>query len=128
MILDAELLARTLEHAEAYLAGLPERHVGAREAPDALRRGLTDEGVPAREVIDDLVAAAEPGLVASPGPRYFRFVTGGALPAALAADWLPAAWGQNTGLPAMSPAGPRAQEGGEGVLLDGLRPAAGARA
>jgi glutamate/tyrosine decarboxylase-like PLP-dependent enzyme len=120
MILDAELLARTLEHAEAYLGGLPERHVGALAAPDALRGGLTDEGVPARTVIDELVAAAEPGLVASPGPRYFGFVTGGALPAALAAEWLAAAWDQNGGLYATSPAAAVAEEVAQDWLLDVL--------
>jgi hypothetical protein len=65
MILDADLLARTLAHAEAFLAGLPERHVGARADPDGLRIALTDGGVPAATVIDELVAAADPGLVAS---------------------------------------------------------------
>ena len=58
---------------------------------------------PAR-VIDDLVAAADPGLVATTGPRYFGFVTGGALPATVAAEWLTTTWDQNVGLYVMSPA------------------------
>src|SRR3954469_13232510 len=118
MILDAALLERTLRHAESYLAGLPERHVGAIGDPAGLRVALTDEGVPAAQVVDELVAAAEPGLVASPGPRYFGFVTGGALAPALAADWLAAAWDQNAGLYATSPAAAGAEEVAAGWLLD----------
>ena len=60
-------------------------------------------------VITELAAAAEPGLVAEPGGRYFGFVIGGSLPGALAADWLAAAWDQNAGLyvggPAAAPSG-----------------------
>src|SRR5258705_7176417 len=115
MILDAELLERTLRHAEAYLAGLPERHVGAVADPAGLRIALTDDGVGAAQVVDELVAAAEPGLVGSPGPRYFGFVTGGALPPALAADWLAAAWGPNGGPYSTPPAPPGAQGGAAGL-------------
>jgi glutamate/tyrosine decarboxylase-like PLP-dependent enzyme len=118
MILDAELLERTLRHAETYLGGLEERHVGAVADPAGLRVALTDDGVPAAQVVDELVAAAEPGLIASPGPRYFGFVTGGALPPALAADWLAAAWDQNGGLYATSPAAAVAEEVAAGWLLD----------
>jgi glutamate/tyrosine decarboxylase-like PLP-dependent enzyme len=120
MILDAELLERTLRHAETYLGGLEERHVGAVADPAGLRVALTDDGVPAAQVVDELVAAAEPGLIASPGPRYFGFVTGGALPPALAADWLAAAWDQNGGLYATSPAAAVAEEVAAGWLLDVL--------
>src|SRR5689334_11381939 len=89
-----DLLARTLAHAERYLASLSERPVGTLRIPE-FDDQLTDDGVPAAQVIDELAASAEPGLVATAGPRYFGFVTGGALPAALAADWLVAAWDQN---------------------------------
>jgi glutamate/tyrosine decarboxylase-like PLP-dependent enzyme len=70
--------------------------------PDELRKALggplPEEPVPADEVVEELAAAAEPGLVAMGSGRYFGFVIGGALPAALAADWLATAWDQNAGL------------------------------
>jgi glutamate/tyrosine decarboxylase-like PLP-dependent enzyme len=55
-------------------------------------------------VVAGLARAAEPGLVANGGGRYFGFVVGGSIPAALAADWLTAAWDQNAGLYVLSPA------------------------
>jgi len=49
-------------------------------------------------VIDELAAAVEPGLLAIDSPRFFGWVMGGSLPAALAADWLVSAWDQNAGM------------------------------
>jgi glutamate/tyrosine decarboxylase-like PLP-dependent enzyme len=57
------------------------------------------------EVIDELVAAVDPGLVGTQSPRYFGFVIGGGLDAAIAADWLTSVWDQNGG---GYPAGPSA--------------------
>jgi glutamate/tyrosine decarboxylase-like PLP-dependent enzyme len=102
------MLERALRHAEAFLASLPDRPVGPPVDPDTLRAALgqelADEGVPGEQVIDELVAGADPGIVASAGGRYFGFVTGGALPAALAADWLTSAWDQNAHMWVGSPA------------------------
>jgi glutamate/tyrosine decarboxylase-like PLP-dependent enzyme len=104
-----DLLARTLAHAERYLNGVGDRPARATATADELRAMLAataplpDAGEPASSVIDRLAAAAATGTVASQGPRYFGFVTGGSLPVATAADWLVSAWDQNPGIFVLSP-------------------------
>src|SRR5271154_1226203 len=61
-----------------------------------------------------------PATVASTGARYFGFVTGGSLPAAMAANWLAGAWDQNAALFAQSPVASRIEEIASGWLLDVL--------
>ena len=97
-----DLLRRTAELAADYIDSLGERPVFPEVTPEQLRKALggplPDGPIPAEQVIDELAAGAEPGLVAMGSGRYFGFVIGGALPAALAADWLTSAWDQNAGL------------------------------
>jgi glutamate/tyrosine decarboxylase-like PLP-dependent enzyme len=102
-----DLLERTAALAEAFLDTVASRPVGqpiARPGLQDLVGPLPEVGVEPATVIEELAAAADPGLVASAGPRYFGFVIGGSLPAALAADWLTSAWDQNAGLYLSSPA------------------------
>jgi glutamate/tyrosine decarboxylase-like PLP-dependent enzyme len=103
-----EVLDDAARLARAYIDSLPSRPVGASaplaELVSRLARPLSDDGVDPRTVIEDLARDVEPGLVASAGPRYFGFVIGGALPVAVAADWLTSAWDQNAGIHAASPA------------------------
>lgn len=107
-------LAAAAQHAEQFLAGLDERPVAARVdaagVRDVLGGPLPEHGEDPKAVIDALVAGAEPGLVATAGPRHFGFVIGGALPAALAADWLVSAWDQNAAYHSLSPAAAAIEE------------------
>ena len=102
------LLRDAHARALAYLGGLAERPVAPTAADvaglDALDFPLPGPGVDAASVLAMLDDCGSPGTVASGGPRYFGFVTGGALPIAQAAAWLITAWDQNSALPVMSPA------------------------
>ncbi len=119
------LLSRTHALATRFLDTLPDRQVHARasfaELKAALGRPLQDAPEDPITVIEQLADAADPGLMATAGPRYFGFVTGGSLPAALAADWLTSAWDQNAGLHVLSPAASAVEEVVAGWLLDILR-------
>src|SRR2546430_17695871 len=94
-------LGRVFELARDYIATHRDRPVWPVTSLEALRRALNGP-LPAEpasdfDVVEQLARAAEPGLVATTGPRYFGFVTGGALPATAAAHWLPSAGGPNPG-------------------------------
>jgi glutamate/tyrosine decarboxylase-like PLP-dependent enzyme len=101
-------LGEAFDRALAYLEELPDRPVAGRAGLAELRAALGGPlpGRPQdpREVVAELARAAEPGLVASGGGRYFGFVVGGATPAALAADWLTSTWDQNAALYVLGPA------------------------
>jgi len=101
-------LGEAFDQALAWLEGLPTRPVpgraGLAELRAALGGPLPERPQDPREVVAELARAAEPGLVASGGGRYFGFVVGGATPAALAADWLTSTWDQNAGLYVLGPA------------------------
>ncbi|PYO37025.1 MAG: aspartate aminotransferase family protein [Gemmatimonadetes bacterium] len=115
-------LSVAAEAARRFLAGVADRPVGSAATPAeltaALGGPLPEDGVDAARVVADLARAADPGIVASAGPRYFGFVVGGSLPAAVGADWLTTAWDQNAGIYVLSPAAAVVEDVAAGWLLD----------
>lgn len=105
---DTRALERAHRIALDFLAGLPDRHVGATaDAATLLERlggPVPESGTDDARVVEELAAAVEPGLVATAGPRYFGFVIGGSVPAARAVDSLVGTWDQNAALFISSPA------------------------
>lgn len=117
-----DALMRAVEHSFTWLDGLQTRPVAATASLDDLRarlgRPLGDHGVAAAQVIDELVADVDGGVLGCQGGRFFGWVIGGALPAAMAADWLTSAWDQNAGIYACGPAASVVEEVAAGWLKD----------
>ncbi|MBN2102601.1 aspartate aminotransferase family protein [bacterium] len=102
------VLESTLAHALSYIENLDEVPVSATAGLAGLRqrldRPLADEGMDATQVIDELVDDVHGGILGSSGGRFFGWVVGGSVPAALAADWLTSTWDQPAALFASGPA------------------------
>ena len=117
-------MRRAAELAEQHVATLRDRpvraSVGYEDVLAALDEPLPERGEDDEAVLEHLAAGAGPGIVASPGPRYFGFVTGGALPAALASDWLVSAWDQNAFSRVSSPAAAAIEAVAERWVLEAL--------
>ncbi|WP_117211998.1 pyridoxal phosphate-dependent decarboxylase family protein [Allorhizocola rhizosphaerae] len=117
-----EALGRAVAHARQWLGTLPDRPVPPRASADELLPGLGGE-LPAgptdpAEVVDLLAELVEPGLMAMPSGRFFGWVIGGTLPAAMAADWLVSAWDQNSAMRFPTPATAAVEEAAGAWLLD----------
>ena len=119
-----ELLDDAARRAQRYLDELDGRPVFPTDAMRArlgeLGGALPQDPTPPRDVLKLLDDAASPATVASAGRRYFGFVTGGALPATVAASWLATAWDQNCFTSTMSPAVTAIEKIALGWLLDVL--------
>ena len=120
-----ELLNETAERAIRYIESLPERRVApskdAVEALAAFRVPFPAEPISPSSLLKQLDELGSPATMAMPGPRFFGFVIGGALPATVAANWLATAWDQNSGLYTTTPVTAVLEQIALDWLLDVLR-------
>ena len=122
--MNPDLLRATTENAIRYLDGLDDRSVFP--TPDAIARlaelggSLPDAPTDPAEVIRLLDEIGSPATVASAGNRYYGFVIGGSLPAALAANWLAGVWDQNSAMYVSSPLASVLETVARGWILDVL--------
>jgi len=109
-----KLLEDVSQRAIRYLEGLTERNVAPTlESVSGLARlgiDLPDNSTDPEDVIAELDEVVSPATMAMAGPRFFGFVVGGSLPAALAANWLSGAWDQNSTLYDVTPGTARLEE------------------
>ena len=102
-----KVLAAASRHSRNWIDSIPTRDVNPRKDADQIRADLGEE-LPAGptdpvEVVDRLGRLGEPGLMSMASGRFFGWVIGGTLPAALGADWLVSAWDQNSALRSATP-------------------------
>ena len=119
-----DVLAAAHQLARQYLDAVAGRHVGGTatlaDLRSALGGPLPERGADPVEVLQQLAKAVDAGIVASAGPRYFGFVTGGAVPVTVGAEWIGTAWDQNTALYVSSPAMAVLEDVVSGWLLETL--------
>jgi len=103
-----KLLENTAEKAIQYLENLENRSVAPSQAAldriEQFRELLPESSEDPSKIIAMLDDIGSPATMATAGPRFFGFVIGGSLPATLAANWLTAAWDQNSALYHVTPA------------------------
>lgn len=108
-----------------YLKNVDDRPVGPTATLDELRARIckqwNEQAISAEQVVDELARDIDGGLNNSVSARFYAWVIGGSLPAALAADWLTSTWDQNAGMYAVSPASAIVEEAVGAWLIDVFR-------
>ena len=103
----SKVLERSLIHASDFLSKLDETaispEVSYQDLREKLNYPLSENGINPEQVIDELAADVKDGIMGSTSGRFFGWVIGGALPVAIAADWLATTWDQNAAIAACSP-------------------------
>lgn len=124
MEFNQELYSYVMEAAKSFEESLDSRPVTPSDdvikSLDYFDEPLSEKGIDETSVIKMLNEVGEPGVVSSRGGRYYGFVTGGALPVAVAANWMAATWDQNGGASVLSPTAARIEEVAGSWLLDVL--------
>ncbi len=114
-------LATASRAARRWLAAVPTRAVPPEHDADQVRSALDgdlpEHAADPHTVVEELAFAVEPGLMSIASGRFFGWVMGGTLPAALAADWLVSAWDQNAGMRGATPGVVAVEEAAAGWLL-----------
>lgn len=117
-----ELLDIVIKESMQYLESCPDKKIGISESYEELCRNidqkLTDNGESAESAIRSLISGARKALIHSQNSRYYGFVIGGALPVAVAADWLTSVWDQNGQVYESSPAASIFEETVESWILE----------
>jgi glutamate/tyrosine decarboxylase-like PLP-dependent enzyme len=118
-------LKAAFETALDYLDQVDRKPVGPTATLEELRARIckrwNEQGIAAPQVVDELARDVEGGLNNSVNARFYAWVIGGSLPAALAADWLTSTWDQNAGMYSVSPAAAIVEEAVGAWLIDVFR-------